>query len=174
MRIRTLPAPQTERLRSVRATAHPRCFVCSPENPNGLGIAFHVNAEGKVEAEFTGSELFEGYSGILHGGLVTALLDGAMTQCLFACGCVALTAELTVRFRHPVTSNEQSIVRGWRIKSTGPLHAVRAELRQNGTVMAAAAGTFYEQLPRTLSTRSSAARRGLWPVARDVRGRTRG
>lgn len=144
-RARTLPEPQTKRLRSTSRTFHPRCFVCGPANPAGLGLSFSVTADGAVEAEFIGSHVFEGYSGILHGGLVTALLDGAMLHCLFASGCVAVTAELTVRFRHSVNADEKAIVRGWRIQSAGPLHWLKAEVHQRGIRMASASATFFDE-----------------------------
>jgi acyl-coenzyme A thioesterase PaaI-like protein len=58
----------------------------------GLGLHFTVAPEGGVESTFAGSDVFEGYAGWLHGGLTAALLDGAMTNCLFAHGCQAVTA----------------------------------------------------------------------------------
>jgi acyl-coenzyme A thioesterase PaaI-like protein len=36
---------------------------------------------------------------MLHGGVISSILDGTMTNCLFAHGTVAVTAELRVRFR---------------------------------------------------------------------------
>ena len=98
---RSLPSAPN-RLPSTRARFHPRCVVCSPEHPLGLAQEYILQPDGSVEATFVGSERFEGYSGLLHGGMTAALLDGAMTNRLFARGVQALTAELTVRYRHPV------------------------------------------------------------------------
>jgi acyl-coenzyme A thioesterase PaaI-like protein len=41
------------------------------------------------------------YTGLLHGGMTSTLLDAAMTHCLFMQGVQALTAELTVDSFHP-------------------------------------------------------------------------
>jgi acyl-coenzyme A thioesterase PaaI-like protein len=38
-------------------------------------------ADGGVEAHFDCSRIFEGYSHRIHGGVIAALLDGAMTNC---------------------------------------------------------------------------------------------
>ncbi|WJV56093.1 PaaI family thioesterase [Prodigiosinella aquatilis] len=48
------------------------------------------------------SSQHQGYSGLLHGGITSTLLDAAMTHCLFMQGITALTAELTVRFMAPI------------------------------------------------------------------------
>lgn len=46
---------------------------------------------------------FQGFRGIVHGGIVTGLMDDAMWWAVFAVhGAVTLTAELTTRYRHPV------------------------------------------------------------------------
>ena len=61
-----------------------------------------LQPDGSVEGVFAARAPLEGYSGLLHGGVAAAFLDGAMTNCLFAHGVRALTAELTVRYREPV------------------------------------------------------------------------
>ena len=91
-----------ERLEKTRNAAHPFCVVCGKANECGLGLQFSLCDDGSVEAIFDCHEKFQGYRDILHGGITSALLDGAMTNCLFAHGIVAVTAEMNVRFRHPI------------------------------------------------------------------------
>jgi acyl-coenzyme A thioesterase PaaI-like protein len=110
----------------------------------GLGQEFALQPDGSVESTFAGSEVFEGYAGRLHGGVTAALLDGAMTNCLFARGVEALTAELTVRYREPVAVRGKMTTRAWLTESHGQLHLLRAELRQDGRVKATALGKFIE------------------------------
>jgi acyl-coenzyme A thioesterase PaaI-like protein len=74
------------RLQGTRAEAHPFCFVCSPSNPMGLALRYSPQPDRSVAANFLGNCALEGYSGLLHGGVIAALLDGAMTNCLFARG----------------------------------------------------------------------------------------
>jgi acyl-coenzyme A thioesterase PaaI-like protein len=100
--------------------------------------------DGSVTAEFTAAPFLEGYVGRLHGGVIAALLDGAMTNCLFALGYQAFTAELTIRYRHPVAVTQPLLVRAWRTDSRGPLHLLRAELRQNGKLSVTAIGKFMQ------------------------------
>ncbi len=52
----------------------------------------------------TATPRLEGYGGrLLHGGVIAAALDGAMTHCLFAEGLTAVRRELIVKYKHPVT-----------------------------------------------------------------------
>jgi acyl-coenzyme A thioesterase PaaI-like protein len=139
-----LPKSDSTRLQILRGRVHSRCVVCGSANPLGLGLHFTVADDGGVEGSFAGSKVFEGYPGRLHGGLIAALLDGAMTNCLFAHGCEAVTAELTVRYRHPVMPAERMTLRAWLTESHEPLHLLRAELRQDDQVKATALGKFLQ------------------------------
>ena len=132
-------------LRHARDRHHPRCVVCSSANLAGLRTEFVFQPDGSVTGEFPGGAGFEGYPGLLHGGITAALLDGAMTNCLFAHGIAALTAELTVRYRHPVEVRGRIAVRASLTESRGELHLLRAELRQEGQVKAIAFGKFVKK-----------------------------
>ncbi len=131
-------------LKAIQASVHPFCLVCSGSNPYGLALKFDVNDDGSVTASFTGNPAVEGFRGLLHGGMIASLLDGAMTNCLFAHGLVAATAELKVRYRKPVAIGCEIRVRAWMEKSYPPLHLMRAELNQECCVKATAAGKFIE------------------------------
>jgi acyl-coenzyme A thioesterase PaaI-like protein len=61
-----------------------------------------VDRDGAVHTVFKAHEGLQGYRGILHGGVITALLDAAMANCLFLKGVEALTGDLHVRFLKPV------------------------------------------------------------------------
>lgn len=129
----------------LRAQAHSNCVVCSPLNDRGLRLEFRASEDGGVQARFNCERVFEGYANMLHGGVVSSLLDGAMTNCLFAHGHPGATAELTVRFRHPVRTGGAATVRAWIERCAPPLHVLRAELMQNGQVKATACGKFIDR-----------------------------
>jgi uncharacterized protein (TIGR00369 family) len=139
--------------RRLRRHSHPDCFVCGPANGHGLGLDFQLGPDGAVEASFPCQRVFEGYPATLHGGIICALLDGAMTNCLFAHGHAAVTADLRVRFRHPVITDCPARVRAWIASSLRPLHELVAELIQADQVMATARGKFVEKTGCPLFTR---------------------
>ena len=68
-----------EALESTRASQHARCVLCGSENPLGFRLRFQVREDRSVQVSFQCNELFQSYPGIIHGGVVAALLDAAMT-----------------------------------------------------------------------------------------------
>ena len=129
-------------LAHVQADAHPFCFACSASNPMGLALRYTTAPDGSVSTRFLGNCALESYPGVLHGGLVATLLDGAMTNCLFAQDIRAMTAELRVRYRAPVLAAEEMTVRAWLESSHHGLFEMRAEITQSGSLKARAHGRF--------------------------------
>jgi acyl-coenzyme A thioesterase PaaI-like protein len=78
-----------------------------------LRLAFQTNEGGEMIAEWIPEPELEGYQGIVHGGIVSTVLDEAMAKVVDATGAEALTAELRVRFRQQVSSGSPVRVRGW-------------------------------------------------------------
>ena len=146
--------PAHASLHEVRAQAHSNCVICSPSHNRGLRLEFTTSEDGSVEACFDCDRSFQGYAGFLHGGVIASLLDGAMTNCTFAHGCPAVTAELNVRFRHPVVTGKAAIVRARIDESSPPLHVLEAQIVQDGQVKATACGKFMEQ--RRLASKEAA------------------
>ena len=135
-------------LKTARAKAHPFCLVCSQSNPMGLGLEFTVHDDGSVSASFLGHPALEGFQGFLHGGMIASLLDGAMTNCLFAHGHAAMTGELKVRYREPVIIGEEMLIRAWIAQSASRLHVLEAELKQGDCIKATASAKFVERHER--------------------------
>jgi acyl-coenzyme A thioesterase PaaI-like protein len=51
------------------------CFICGLENPVGLKLRIYRTEPGVIETTYTAPEHFQGYPGVLHGGIVAAILD---------------------------------------------------------------------------------------------------
>lgn len=129
---------------ALQARLHSHCVLCGTEHPQGLRLVFSAHSDGHVEALFPCDRLYQGYTGYLHGGVIAALLDSAMTNCLFAHGKAALTGELNVRYLKPVVVNRDVTVTARTVKSALPLFYMTADIRQNGQLMAKATGKFME------------------------------
>ncbi len=67
-------------------------------NQSGFKITFYTDDKGEVSADFQGKPEYQGYEGLLHGEVISALLDSVMTNCLFHAGVEALTADLRIRY----------------------------------------------------------------------------
>jgi len=131
-----------ELLRATRCEAHPHCFACSNSNPAGLSLRYAVDPDGSVRSTFPASGAFEGYPTRLHGGVVATILDGAMTNCLFAHGIRAVTAELKVRYLASVSTLGTLTARARLESSRHGLHQLRAEMSQAGVLKATATAKF--------------------------------
>ena len=111
----------------------------------GLALRYAPQPDGSVCAKFLGHSALEGYSGLLHGGIIAAMLDGAMTNCLFARSICGLTAELKVRFHQSVAASEEVSLQAWLDDDAHGLYQLHAELTQSGVVKASANGKFMNQ-----------------------------
>lgn len=143
--------PETEaaqaRLGATRDELHEYCVVCSEHHPIGLHVVFNAVAEHTVEGAFPCGKSFEGYRNVIHGGVVSSLLDGAMANCIFAKGVEAYTVDMRIRFRGPVEVGIPAIVKGEWLRQEGPLHLLQASVSQNGKIKASARAKFFEGTP---------------------------
>lgn len=121
---------------------HRRCFACGAENPSGLHLCFVSVGDDEIECSFVASRELQGYDGVLQGGLVTTLLDSAMTNVLLQRNIAARTAQMEIRFRYPVPVGKKIAVRGRLEESRGRLHVVSAEIVHGRRLLAEARGKF--------------------------------
>lgn len=135
------------RLDTQRRKHHPGCVVCWDRHPIGLKVAFRATGEHTVDGLFPCGTSFEGYRGILHGGVASGLMDGAMASCLLAKGVEAYTVDLRVRYRKAVAIGVPVTVRGEWLRNEGPLHLLQASLEQGGLRCATARAKFFEGMP---------------------------
>jgi uncharacterized protein (TIGR00369 family) len=95
------------------------CFVCGRENPYGLKLNFYETQPGEVVVDYTVSEQYQGYPGVVHGGVVAAMLDevtgraqmgGDPPRFMF-------TARLDVRYHKNVPVGKPLRIVGQAVKS---------------------------------------------------------
>lgn len=119
------------------------CFACGKDNPISLGLEFTSPKENVVEAEFTVREEYQGYESVMHGGLISTLLDEAMAKVLAFNDIRAFTAEMKVRFKKSVEIGSEVLVRGVLQQSCGRLFITGAELLSDeGELLARAEAKF--------------------------------
>ena len=118
------------------------CFVCGAENPIGLRTTWSLDEDGVVRTRFEPSREHQGWIGVVHGGILSALLDEAMAQRMGLEGRPVATASLTVRFRRPAPTTATLIVEA-RIKSE------RARVLQLKALVRSEAGECYAEADGT-------------------------
>ena len=117
------------------------CFCCGRQNPDGLGLEFSYDGE-EVSTTVSFPKKFQGYRDIVHGGLLSTVLDEVMVTLLIKMGHLAATAELNVRFLKPLRVGDPIEVRAWLIENRGRVFRVAAAATQpDGTEVARAEST---------------------------------
>ena len=88
------------------------CFACGTENPGGLHLVFERGGRG-VRAFFTPERRHQGYKGIVHGGIISTILDEAMAHAAIKAGYLPVTAEISVRFKSALSVGQKVLAEGW-------------------------------------------------------------
>jgi len=82
------------------------CFACGPLNPIGLKLKFRHEGDTYVTT-FTAGPEHQSYDGIVHGGILSTLLDESMVRYLHEQGLKAVTARLELRYRQQVPIGQE-------------------------------------------------------------------
>jgi uncharacterized protein (TIGR00369 family) len=117
------------------------CFVCGLENPFGLKLVFYETGPGEVTAAYTPPEHFQGFPGVLHGGIVASMLDeaGGRAVMIGDHSRFTMTAKLEIRYRQPTPLGQPLTVVGRLLRMRGRLATAHAEIRlADGSVTAEA------------------------------------
>jgi uncharacterized protein (TIGR00369 family) len=131
--------------------------VCGDKNDIGLKLDFYEK-NGKAWTEFTPRRNFEGYKDILHGGILSTLLDEAMIKSILAKGILTVTSQIEVTFKKPAIIGEKLLIEGEITGERGRLILTEGRvIKENGTLIAEAKGKFFrvegtikKQLERSL------------------------
>jgi len=117
------------------------CFLCGRENEFGLKMKWYNNPQtNQVEGTIRIPEHFNGYPGIVHGGIVASILDETAGRAIMLDGDfenLFVTLKLEVTYKIPTPTNTPLKVLGWIERRRSKVAQVAAELRlPNGTVTA--------------------------------------
>jgi len=130
------------------------CFVCGLRNRYGLAIHFYSAGPGQVEANYTVPARYQGYPGVVHGGVVAAMLDeivGRVTMDEDPTHFL-VTAKLEVRYRAPVPVGQSLLLKGRLKERRRNAYLASADLRlPDGTRLADAEAVLMDY-PGTLAT----------------------
>ena len=119
-----------------------QCFACGPHNLDGLRIDWKVDGN-IMTGYFTPPQKFQGWKGVVHGGILATLLDEAMTRLACAVSGSAVTAEMTVRYVAPASVEELLYIRGEIVQEVSNLIELRSvihKLDASGPLIARATG----------------------------------
>lgn len=107
------------------------CFVCGLENVHGLQLSFYQDEDGQVIAETVVPERFEGYPGVVHGGIVASILDEVAMRAAMVDdpNRFMVTARMTLRYRKQVPVEQPLTMVGHLERGAGSRKTARGEIR---------------------------------------------
>lgn len=107
-------------------------------------LEFQFHDSGVLSGEFICNENHQGYDGMVHGGIIAALVDTSMTQCCMGNDIVAFTTDLTIKYKNPVFINKhtqiESTIKRMRV---GILYFLECKIKQEGKLCVMATGKFF-------------------------------
>jgi uncharacterized protein (TIGR00369 family) len=144
------------------------CFGCGMENSIGLKLEFYNHGNGIVDAVFSVPDEYQGYPGVVHGGVLATMLDEAATRAAMGSDFdhFFVTAKLNVRYRKPVPIGEALKIVGKLKRKKGRMAVTTAEIRlPDGSIGADAEATMVD-IPDPLKDHSNLDSLG-WKVYLD-------
>lgn len=116
------------------------CFVCGPKNPIGLKLDFSFNGK-TMSTDFVPLKEHQGYMDIVHGGIISTLLDEVMVKCAIEMGMPAVTAQMDIRLRKALNIGQKITVSAEIIKDTKKVLTSYAKaVTDDGIIIADATG----------------------------------
>jgi uncharacterized protein (TIGR00369 family) len=89
------------------------CFVCGTANPHGLKLTFSFDEKNEEMVSRTVfPKHFQGWEGVLHGGLISTVMDEIMIKAAHHKGFKCVTAELNIRFKKPALLKKEFTIKG--------------------------------------------------------------
>ena len=120
------------------------CFVCGEANPLGLNLRFESDGR-LVRAKFLPRPEHTGLKGVVHGGVISTVLDEIMVwACAVQTRRFVYCAELNVRFIQPMPPGKEVVVTGELvINRKGRIYETKAAVHDaNGLQLAKATGKY--------------------------------
>ena len=129
----------SNRQRVGRYFAAHSCFACGQLNLGGLRLRLHAAGD-RCWTEATLPRDFQGWEGITHGGVVSAILDEVMAWSLIGADRLGFTARLEVDFKRPVPVERAIRAEGWIVERRRRRFDTRAHITDvlSGEVLAEA------------------------------------
>lgn len=117
------------------------CLVCGQDNPVGFRCIFHADGE-RAWTDAVAPKHFEGFGGVIHGGLISALLDEAMWFGIYTKGHATMTVDLNVRLRRSLAPLTPVRVTAKMTGRKRRFLLAQAQMRDDKGVVATAEGRF--------------------------------
>ena len=116
-------------------------FVSGVENPKGMKMV-PVIKDRKIYAKYIFEKSFEGGPGLVHGGILSTVLDDMMGYATFTQNLFCVTANLNVNFRVPSPVDKEFELYAWVKEVDGNKVYAESVIKSEDTIHVEADGLF--------------------------------
>lgn len=125
-----IPLHSDEFLSVIRPHPDNACIACGAGNEHSFRLPFiQDRMANTVVTYIKPDKRLQGSFGIVHGGMISLLLDETMGKCLSVIGIKAPTARIAVNYRKPMRMDVEYEIRGWIDRQQGRKNFLRAAIR---------------------------------------------
>jgi acyl-coenzyme A thioesterase PaaI-like protein len=119
------------------------CFACGELNEVGLHLQLMLEP-GRCWTELEMPRRFEGWEGIIHGGVLCTVMDEVMAWALVQEDNWGVTARMSVDFRRPVTVGQRIRAEGWVTDTRRRIHSTAGRMvdAESGVELVRAEATY--------------------------------
>lgn len=120
------------------------CFGCSNDNPNSLKVNFEIK-NNLLIGEFNSSQDHEGPPGIIHGGVIAAIIDESFAA--FAVSVLKIdvrTIRIEIAFRNPAHIRDKLHIKTSLKEEKSRLIILQSQVYIGNTVIAESLGTLFK------------------------------
>jgi len=120
------------------------CFACGLRNDAGLKLTFWMEGD-EIVTEFMPDAHYQGFPGVLHGGILATLLDETLSRTASIEGRWMMTGRLEIRYRRPAPMGPRLRVTARQISSRSRMVHAEGEVRladDPSVILADARGVF--------------------------------
>ena len=104
------------------------CFGCGKDNPIGLHLEFKFEDDKYVAKKILPRE-YQGWQGIVHGGILTTMVDEAMASYVTdKYGVEPVTGTLKMRYKSPTPTEQELTITAWQESQRHNTFTMRATI----------------------------------------------
>ena len=98
-----------EGIENIMEDQYNNCFACGTSNPIGLKLKFDRKGD-EMFSKFCLDSRYEGYPEVIHGGIISTIMDEAMAKVLLDEDITAFTVNINVDFLRQVNVGKEYTV----------------------------------------------------------------
>lgn len=104
------------------------CFACGEKNPIGMHLKFMIN-DNYIETRYIFPKEMQGYKDIVHGGMISLLLDEVMVNLPWQkLKIPVVSAELKIRLKAPLKVGEEVVVKAYIEKQKRRIFTIKGKV----------------------------------------------